>query len=125
LKTNEACSGIITQLEEYFGERRRIFDIKTFAQGTEFQKRVWEQIAKIPYGETRSYADIAVALGDPKSVRAVGGASGANPILIVIPCHRELGSDNSLTGFAGGVEIKRALLELEGAPGFQPRFDFN
>jgi len=84
-------------------------------RGTDFQKRCWQELLKIPYGETRSYAAIARAIGNPAAVRAVGLANGQNPIAIIVPCHRVIGSDGSLTGYGGGLETKRKLLELEGA----------
>jgi O-6-methylguanine DNA methyltransferase len=103
------------QLEEYFAGRRRQFDLPLDLRGTEFQQRCWQELLKVPYGETRSYADIARAIGNPSAVRAVGLANGQNPIAIVVPCHRVIGSDGSLTGYGGGLEVKRQLLELEGA----------
>jgi O-6-methylguanine DNA methyltransferase len=103
------------QLEEYFSGRRRRFDLPLDLRGTDFQKRCWQELLKIPYGETRSYAEIARAVGNPLAVRAVGLANGQNPIAIIVPCHRVIGSDGSLTGYGGGLETKRRLLELEGA----------
>jgi methylated-DNA-[protein]-cysteine S-methyltransferase len=84
-------------------------------QGTPFQKRVWKELEKIPYGETRSYMQIAVAVGAPKAVRAVGAANGSNPIPIIVPCHRVIGTSGKLTGYGGGLPLKKRLLELEGA----------
>jgi methylated-DNA-[protein]-cysteine S-methyltransferase len=103
------------ELDEYFTGRRRQFDLPLDLRGTDFQKRCWQELLRIPYGETRSYADIARAIGNPRAVRAVGLANGQNPIPIIVPCHRVIGSDGSLTGYGGGLEIKRKLLELEGA----------
>lgn len=103
----------LLQLEEYFKGRRRSFDLPLAPQGTSFQRKVLEALQAIPYGETRSYKDIAAAIGQPKAVRAVGAANAKNPIPIVIPCHRVIGSDGSLTGFGGGLEVKRTLLSLE------------
>jgi methylated-DNA-[protein]-cysteine S-methyltransferase len=103
------------QLEEYFALRRRGFDLPLRPHGTPFQLSVWDELRRIPYGETRSYLDLAQALGKPGAVRAVGAANGANPIGILIPCHRVIGSDGSLTGFGGGLPLKRRLLELEGS----------
>ncbi|MCX2779890.1 methylated-DNA--[protein]-cysteine S-methyltransferase [Microbulbifer thermotolerans] len=103
------------QLEEYFTGKRREFDLPLCPRGTDFQCRVWEALQRIPYGETRSYRQQAEAMGNPKSVRAVARANGANPIAIVIPCHRVIGADGSLTGYAGGLDIKARLLALEGA----------
>jgi methylated-DNA-[protein]-cysteine S-methyltransferase len=104
------------QLDEYFAGARRDFDLPLAAQGTGFQQRVWAELRAIPYASTASYVDIARRLGDAKAVRAVGMANGRNPLGIVVPCHRVIGADGSLTGYAGGLERKRALLELEGAP---------
>jgi methylated-DNA-[protein]-cysteine S-methyltransferase len=102
------------QLEEYFGGKRRRFDLPLAPRGTAFQLRVWEALRSIPWGETWSYADLARELGKPKAVRAVGGANGRNPLPIVVPCHRVIGADGSLTGFGGGLQIKSLLLALEG-----------
>ena len=101
------------QLEEYFAGERRTFSLELAPDATPFQAAVLDALLGIPYGETRSYLDIAHAVGNPKAVRAVGGANGSNPIPIVIPCHRVVGSDGSLTGFGGGLESKRYLLDLE------------
>jgi methylated-DNA-[protein]-cysteine S-methyltransferase len=101
------------ELDEYFAGKRRRFTLRLAAQGTPFQKRVHEALLAIEYGATRSYSEIARSIGAPKAVRAVGAANGANPIPIVIPCHRVLGADGSLTGFGGGLERKRWLLDLE------------
>lgn len=102
------------QLEEYFEGRRRVFDLPLAVAGTPFQQAVWRRLQEIPYGEVRHYGDIAHALGRPSASRAVGAANGANPIPVVIPCHRVIGADGSLTGFGGGLEWKVALLEHEG-----------
>ena len=104
-----------TQLKEYFAGKRHSFDLPLAAAGTDFQRSVWAALAAIPYGELRSYRDIAHSIAKPKAVRAVGAANGRNPLPIVVPCHRVIGSDGSLTGFAGGLEAKTCLLELEGA----------
>jgi methylated-DNA-[protein]-cysteine S-methyltransferase len=101
------------QLGEYFAGRRRTFDLPLDFAGTEFQKRVWHALLTIPYGETRSYAQIAQQIGCPKAVRAVGAANGRNPISIIAPCHRVIGSTGKLTGFAGGLAVKAQLLRLE------------
>ena len=103
------------QLDEYFAGTRKQFSIALAPDGTGFQRRVWKELLRIPYGETLTYTELAARLDDTKAVRAVGGANGANPIWIVIPCHRVVGADGSLTGYAGGIEVKRYLLELEGA----------
>ena len=101
------------QLNEYFAGERREFELELAPEGTKFQVEVLEALRGIPYGETRTYRDIAVAVGRPKAVRAVGNANGRNPLPIVIPCHRVIGSDGSLTGFGGGIEVKHYLLDLE------------
>jgi methylated-DNA-[protein]-cysteine S-methyltransferase len=105
--------GVRVQLDEYFAGERREFDLPLDLRGTEFQRRVWQRLLHIPYGETTSYGALAAQLGDVKLSRAVGLANGSNPIPIVIPCHRVIGADGSLTGFGGGLPIKQALLELE------------
>ncbi|HEY9137242.1 MAG TPA: methylated-DNA--[protein]-cysteine S-methyltransferase [Terriglobus sp.] len=104
----------VTQLQEYFAGTRRTFELPFDVRGTAFQKQVWEQLLAIPYGETRSYGDIARRLGKPAASRAVGAANGRNPLSIVVPCHRVIGTSGTLTGFAGGLDAKRMLLELEG-----------
>ena len=104
----------IRQLDQYFAGQRKEFDIPLEPTGTEFQKRVWNNLKKIPYGETRSYREIAEMSDCPKGFRAVGLANNRNPIVIIIPCHRVIGSDGSLTGFGGGMESKEFLLKLEG-----------
>jgi methylated-DNA-[protein]-cysteine S-methyltransferase len=105
----------VEQLAEYFAGERRIFDLPVAAAGTVFQQRVWEALREIPYGQTRSYRTIAERIGNPRAVRAVGLASSRNPVGIVIPCHRVVGADGSLTGYAGGLDRKRLLLRLESA----------
>ena len=101
------------QLDEYFAGKRKDFDVPTRLNGTEFQKRVWLALRDIPYGKTASYKDIAAAVGCPKGYRAVGMANNRNPISIIYPCHRVVGSDGSLTGYGGGLDVKATLLELE------------
>ncbi len=101
------------QLNEYFSGKRNQFELELDFAGTPFQKQVWNALLTIPFGETRSYGQIALQLGNPKAVRAVGAANGKNPISIVAPCHRVIGASGSLTGFAGGIETKAQLLELE------------
>ena len=103
------------QLAEYFAGARRTFDLTLDFAGTDFQRKVWHALLTIPYGETRSYAQIARQIGHPAAVRAVGAANGRNPISIVAPCHRVIGSSGRLTGFAGGLAVKAQLLRLEGA----------
>ena len=109
-----ACEVVSRQLEEYFKMQRRQFDLSIEPQGTLFQHRVWGELLRIPYGETISYLELSKRLGNPKAVRAVGGANAANPIAIVIPCHRVIGSNRRLTGYGGGLNTKQALLALEG-----------
>ena len=101
------------QLTEYFNRKRTRFNLPYALQGTDFQQRVWKTLEHIPFGETRSYKQQAIMLESPKAVRAIGRTNGLNPICIVLPCHRVVGSDGSLTGYAGGLEAKRFLLELE------------
>ncbi|GAB3088854.1 methylated-DNA--[protein]-cysteine S-methyltransferase [Lysobacter terrae] len=103
------------QLKEYFAGKRRRFDLALAPQGTAFQCQVWWELANIPFGDTISYADLALRLGRPTATRAVGAANGRNPIPIVLPCHRVIGADGSLTGFGGGLPTKQYLLQLEGA----------
>ena len=103
------------QLQAYFAGQLREFQLPLDVQGTDFQKRVWGQVVAIPYGETRSYLQISTALGSPGAVRAVGAANGANPVPIVVPCHRVIGAKGSLVGYGGGLALKKRLLELEGA----------
>ena len=104
----------VRQLREYFAGTRRKFAVPLDLDGTEFQQRAWAAMCGIRYGHTLSYAQQAKAIGKPKAVRAVGSANGANPVPIIVPCHRVIGSDGALTGYAGGLARKRALLQLEG-----------
>jgi methylated-DNA-[protein]-cysteine S-methyltransferase len=104
----------VRQLEEYFSGRRREFDLPLRSDGTEFQRRVWSALTEIPYGVTWSYGELARRIGNPNASRAVGLANGRNPISILVPCHRVIGADGSLTGYGGGVERKRWLLAHEG-----------
>jgi methylated-DNA-[protein]-cysteine S-methyltransferase len=101
------------QLKQYFAGKRKVFDVPLNVSGTEFQVQVLRELQEIPYGETTSYGDIAKRIGRPKAVRAVGAANGRNPIPIIIPCHRVIGSSGDLTGFGGGLDTKAALLRLE------------
>ena len=110
---DEPFRQVRSQLEEYFAGERRVFELDLAPEATPFQADVLDALQRIPYGETRSYLDIAKELGKPKAVRAVGGANGANPIPVIIPCHRVIGSNGSLTGFGGGLDTKRFLLDLE------------
>jgi methylated-DNA-[protein]-cysteine S-methyltransferase len=112
-RTDEGFAEVTKQLGEYFAGTRREFDLPLAPVGNDFQQRVWALLATIPYGETRSYGDLAKALGDPGLAQAVGSANGRNPISIIVPCHRVVGADGSLTGYAGGLDRKRYLLEME------------
>ena len=113
--TNDLLDRVEAQLKEYFAGSRTTFDLPLEPRGTDFQLSVWMLLRKIPYGVTTSYGELARRLGDPKATRAVGAANGANPIPIIVPCHRVVGSKGELTGFGGGIERKRWLLEHEGA----------
>jgi len=106
---------VFAQLNEYFNRQRKEFDFPLEILGTDFQKEVWDELIKIPYGETISYGELANRMGDKNLMRAVAAANGANPIPIVIPCHRVIGADGSLTGYGGGLDVKQKLLELEGS----------
>ncbi len=110
---DEAFGEVISQLCAYFDGTRTTFDVRLAPRGTAFQREVWRALAAIPYGETKTYAEIARAIGRPSAVRAVGAANGKNPLSIVVPCHRVIGRDGTLTGYAGGIDNKRRLLELE------------
>jgi len=105
---------LVTELREYFAGKRRTFDFPLAPRGTPFQLAVWNELLNIPWGETISYAELAFRIGKPSAVRAVGAANGANPIPVIIPCHRVIGSNGSLTGYGGGIERKQWLLALEG-----------
>lgn len=109
----EIIKPLFLQLDEYFAGERKEFDLKLDLTGTNFQKQVWESLLEIPFGQTISYMDIAKKLGDPKTIRAVGNANGKNPVSIIVPCHRVVGSDGSLTGYAGGLWRKEWLLNHE------------
>jgi O-6-methylguanine DNA methyltransferase len=110
-----AMSPYVSELEEYFGGKRRQFSFPLDLRGTDFQLACWRALLAIPYGETRSYADIARAVGKANAFRAVGMANNRNPIAVVVPCHRVIASDGTLCGYGGGLDVKRKLLELEGA----------
>ncbi len=112
-KSNSYLDNCINQLDEYFKGERKLFNLRLESEGTDFQKRVWNELLKIPYGETKSYMEITKLLGDQKAIRAVANANGQNKISIIIPCHRVIGSDGSLTGYAGGLWRKKWLLEHE------------
>lgn len=111
----QSMKKIFRQLKEYFNRERREFELSLEIIGTDFQKKVWDELTKIPYGETISYGELAVRLGDKNKMRAVAAANGANPIPVIIPCHRVIGADGSLTGYGGGLDVKEKLLELEGS----------
>ncbi len=110
---NSAFDEAIKQLNEYFEGKRKAFDIPLSPQGTKFRQQVWTQLINIPFGETQSYLDISIKINNPKACRAVGTANGANPIAIIIPCHRVIAQNGALTGYAGGIEVKQWLLEHE------------
>jgi len=112
-RNDDAFDDVATQLREYFAGKRRDFDLPLAPSGTPFQLSVWNELRAIPYGRTKSYLDIANAIGKPAACRAVGAANGANPLPIVVPCHRVIGANGSLTGFGGGIDVKRRLLALE------------
>jgi len=112
-KARSHAETAVTQLREYFDGQRRHFDVPLHMHGTEFQQRAWKTMRKIRYGATMSYAQQARAMGSPKAVRAVGSANGANPIPIIVPCHRVIASDGSLGGYALGLKMKQFLLEIE------------
>lgn len=112
--TSEVIERTVCQLDDFFAGKRKEFDVPLLFVGTDFQKTVWNELLKIPFGTTVSYGEMARRIGMPKAVRAVANANGANAISILAPCHRVIGSDHSLTGYGGGLDVKRALLELEG-----------
>lgn len=114
-ESQEILAPYLRELEEYFPGRRRVFSFPLDLRGTEFQLKCWRALLDIPYGETRTYRDIAQAIGHPRAFRAVGMSNNRNPVAIVVPCHRVIASDGSLCGYGGGLDIKRKLLELEGA----------
>lgn len=111
----DALAEAAKQLDAYFAGRLEEFDLELAPEGTPFQREVWRELERIPYGTTISYGELAERIGKPNAVRAVGTANGANPLPVVIPCHRVIGADGSLTGYGGGLEKKEALLSLEGA----------
>jgi methylated-DNA-[protein]-cysteine S-methyltransferase len=110
----QAGSPVLHQLLEYFEGKRRTFTLDLALRGTPFQVAVWEELCRIPYGDTITYAELARRIGKPRAVRAVGAANGANPIPVIVPCHRVIGSNGTLTGYGGGIERKQFLLALEG-----------
>lgn len=111
---NEHLKNCVKQLDDYFQGKRKEFELKLYLKGTDFQKKVWKELLKIPFGKTISYGEVAKRIKNPKAVRAVGQAVGKNPISIVVPCHRVIGSDGSLTGYASGLHRKKWLLKHEG-----------
>lgn len=111
---NSFAKNVFGQVDEYFKGKRFKFDLDLYLYGSEFQKRVWQELMKVPYGETRSYLDIAMSINKPKASRAVGMANNKNPIAIIIPCHRIISTNRKLTGYRGGLDLKASLLELEG-----------
>ncbi|MEM7313087.1 MAG: methylated-DNA--[protein]-cysteine S-methyltransferase [Planctomycetota bacterium] len=118
-KTGSPVKQAGKELKEYFRGKRETFDVPVVLRGTDFQQKAWKALQKIPYGKTRTYQQQAVKVGGPEKARAVGMANGKNPIPIIVPCHRVIGKDGSLTGFGGGLETKRYLLELESCDLFE------
>jgi methylated-DNA-[protein]-cysteine S-methyltransferase len=112
-RTDEGFADVVRQLGEYFAGERTAFDLPLRPRGSPFELAVWEQLTRIPYGETRSYGYVAAAVGEPGGAQAVGAANGRNPLAVVVPCHRVIGADGSLVGFGGGLPRKRFLLDLE------------
>jgi methylated-DNA-[protein]-cysteine S-methyltransferase len=112
-QSDEGFDDVVRQLGEYFAGERTAFDLPLHPVGSDFELRVWDQLTRIPYGETRSYGHVARAVGEPGGAQAVGAANGRNPLAIVVPCHRVIGADGSLVGFGGGLPRKRFLLDLE------------
>lgn len=119
--THPVLDQTIQELEEYFAGKRNHFGVPVLTVGSDFQKSVWEALQRIPFGETRSYLQLSHDLGNPDAIRAVASANGANAISLLIPCHRIIGSDGSLVGYAGGLDAKKKLLKLEGAKAFQAK----
>lgn len=112
--TPDTREAVARQLREYFAGTRRTFDVELALRGTPFQVAVWEELCRIPYGDVVTYAELARRIGKPSAVRAVGAANGANPVPVIVPCHRVIGSNGTLTGYGGGIERKQFLLALEG-----------
>jgi methylated-DNA-[protein]-cysteine S-methyltransferase len=121
-KIPKVLTEAVTQLQEYFDKKRFAFDFKINPQGTEFQQKVWQELLNIPFGKTISYLDLSKRLGDVKAIRAAASANGKNPLWIVVPCHRVIGTDGSLTGYAGGLWRKKWLLEHENPTNQQSLF---
>lgn len=122
IKTPKVLQECVSQLQDYFEGKRTEFDFKLNPKGTDFQQRVWQELRNIPFGKTMSYLDLSKKLGDVKAIRAVASANGKNPLWIVIPCHRVIGTDGSLTGYAGGLWRKKWLLEHENPTNQQSLF---
>lgn len=114
VRDDARCAAAVAQLREYFAGSRRDFDLALELHGTDFQRAVWEELCRIPYGATISYGELARRIGKPSAIRAVGAANGANPIPVIVPCHRVIGSNGTLTGYGGGLHRKERLLEIEG-----------
>jgi methylated-DNA-[protein]-cysteine S-methyltransferase len=114
-RTEQGFDAARRQLAEYFAGGRTAFELPVAAAGSPFQRRVWELVGRIPYGQTTTYGELATELGDPALARAVGAANGRNPLSVIVPCHRVVGKDGDLAGYGGGLDRKRRLLELEGA----------
>lgn len=110
---NKLTDTVYKEITEYLEGNRKEFSFPYQLKGTEFQKKVWNELCRIPYGETRSYKDIAIAIGNPKAMRAVGMANNRNPMMLVVPCHRVIGSNGKMVGYAGGISMKESLLALE------------
>ena len=117
IDTDDACSRALKQLEEYFRGERHRFELALAPDGTEFEHKVWNEVRRIPFGATDTYGEIARRLGDPDAARAVGVANARNPIAIIVPCHRVIGSSGDLTGYAGGLDRKKWLLDMESGQG--------
>lgn len=118
---SEVIQITIQQLDEYFSKKRKTFNLPLRLVGTEFQQKVWQALQQIPYGETNSYLELSKKLGDPKAIRAVATANGANALAVIVPCHRIIGSTGELVGYAGGLQVKKKLLDLEGSISNQTR----
>lgn len=121
IRSDAKLSDYLDQVQQYFDGERRTFTCPLDLHGTEFQRSVWQALIEIPYGQVQSYSQIAEAVGRPTAVRAVGAANGINPIPIVIPCHRVIGKGKELTGYRGGLKVKKALLNLEGFSGYEAK----
>jgi methylated-DNA-[protein]-cysteine S-methyltransferase len=120
-RRESAASEINDQIRAYFARKLRRFEVAVYLEGTDFQRRVWNQLPRIPYGETITYGELAARLGIPKAARAIGRANATNPVALVLPCHRVVGHSGLLTGYGAGIAIKKALLELEGVKYLTPR----